>query len=31
VGGLDTLVGGSNLDEDTVLADTVLLVELKES
>jgi hypothetical protein len=29
VGGLDTLVGGGNLDQDTVLGDTVLLVELE--
>lgn len=27
-GGLDTLVSGGNLDEDTVLADSLLLVEL---
>ena len=29
VGGLDTLVGGGNLDQDAVLGDTVLLVQLK--
>lgn len=28
VGGLDTFPGGSDLDQDTVLADTLLLVEL---
>ena len=28
VGGLDTLVGGGNLDQDAVLGDTLLLVEL---
>jgi hypothetical protein len=30
VGGLNALVGGGNLDQDTVLGDTVVLVELRE-
>lgn len=29
LGGLDTLPGGGNLDEDAVLGDALLLVELR--